>query len=843
MSYLVESAVVPPTPITLPEQVELYRLEASRQLSPQTQAALGQFMTPLPVAEFMAALSSQPVTGTVRLLDPGAGVGSLTAVFIQRLLQQQQLPEQIQADLFEIDPALESWLSQTMAACQKACAAEGTAFTNRLLTTDFVAYAVEKARFAGSLFDPQPAAYTHCIMNPPYKKIRNDSPYRQKLRQAGIETSNLYAGFLALAVKLLAPGGELAAIVPRSFCNGPYFQKFRRFFLQEMSLRQIHLFDARDKAFQDDGVLQENVILYAVRGAEQEDVLITSSADISFSGMTCREAPFTEVIRPDDPAQVIRLATTEFEASVVARIDALPCSLESLGITVSTGPVVDFRVRPDLRPLPAPDSYPLIYPAHLDSHAVKWPQPDGKKPNAIIESGKTRQWLFPNGWYTVVKRISAKEEKRRLVTAVHNPQTIPSGKVGFENHLNVFHREKRGLDRDTAVGLAIYLNSTLADLYFRVWSGHTQVNAADLRMMPYPALATLQRWGREAGDIFPSRQQTDALLEAEINRISRQEQMNPTLIQNRIDEALSILEMLGLPRSQQNERSALTLLALLDLKPEDDWSDASAPLMGITPVMVFCRDYYGRNYAPNTRETFRRQTMHQFVDAGLVVPNPDDPDRPVNSPKWVYQIETAVLHFLRQFGRENWEAELADYLKQRETLSQKYARERKMRQIPLRINQEEEILLSPGGHSQLIKAIIEQFGPRFAPGSQVLYVGDTGNKTAFFDETIFAELGLTFNTHGKFPDVVLYDAGRNWLLLIEAVTSHGPVDAKRYGELSRLFSASKAGLLYVTAFPNRRLLARYLPDISWETDVWVADSPSHLIHFDGNRFLGPYENV
>ncbi|HFQ94620.1 MAG TPA: SAM-dependent methyltransferase, partial [Anaerolineae bacterium] len=327
MSFLADTAVAPEAAINLPDQVELYRLDASRRLSRQAQAALGQFMTPLPVAEFMAGLFRQPAGGTVRLLDPGAGVGSLTAVFIHHLLRQERPPDRIEADLFEIDPVLRPWLEQTAISCQKTCAAAGVAFTGRVLTADFVAYAAERAQFAGSLFDPRPAAYTHCIMNPPYKKIRNDSAYRKKLHLAGIETSNLYAGFLALAVKLLAPGGELAAIVPRSFCNGPYFREFRRFFLREMALKQIHLFDARDKAFRDDGVLQENVILHAARGAAQGNVLITSSADISFSDMTRREAPFAELIRPADPAQVIRLAATEFEASVAARMDALPCSL------------------------------------------------------------------------------------------------------------------------------------------------------------------------------------------------------------------------------------------------------------------------------------------------------------------------------------------------------------------------------------------------------------------------------------------------------------------------------------------------------------------------------------
>jgi hypothetical protein len=308
----------------------------------------------------------------------------------------------------------------------------------------------------------------------------------------------------------------------------------------------------------------------------------------------------------------------------------------------------------------------------------------------------------------------------------------------------------------------------------------------------------------------------------------------------KLDEARRILEALDFPRAQLNERSALTLLALLDMKPETMWEDAQAPMIGITPIMDWSKTYYGAIYAPNTRETFRRQTMHQFVDAVLAVQNPDKPDRPVNSPKWCYQIEPRALALLRSFGTDVWNEQLATYKGERQGLRLRYAKERELQMIPLTIGEGKEIVLTPGKHSELIKAIIDEFGRRYAPGGKVLYVGDTGDKWGYFDVATLAQLGVTVDAHGKMPDVVIYDQARNWLLLIEAVTSHGPVDGKRHDELARLFSGATAGLIYVTAFPTRREMARYLSEISWETEVWVAEAPDHLIHFDGTRYLGPY---
>ena len=312
--------------------------------------------------------------------------------------------------------------------------------------------------------------------------------------------------------------------------------------------------------------------------------------------------------------------------------------------------------------------------------------------------------------------------------------------------------------------------------------------------------------------------------------------------ERKIREALGVLEILDFPRQQQNERSALTLLSLLNLKPADAWESASAPLIGITPMMEFFAVHYGKKYAPNTRETVRRQTVHQFVQAGMIVPNPDIPSRPTNSPKAVYQIEPSALKLLRTFGKPNWNSHLRKYMKTVESLKKLYLRERDMRRIPVELSNGQEIRLSPGGQNVLIKKVIDDFCPLFTPGGRILHVGDTETKWAYLDSDALKELGIDIEEHGKMPDVVVHHVEKNWLVLIEAVTSHGPVNPKRRQELKRLFAGSKAGIVYVTAFLTRKTMLKYLDDISWETEVWIAETPSHLIHFNGERFLGPYED-
>ena len=309
-----------------------------------------------------------------------------------------------------------------------------------------------------------------------------------------------------------------------------------------------------------------------------------------------------------------------------------------------------------------------------------------------------------------------------------------------------------------------------------------------------------------------------------------------------ITEAISILRALQLARGQLNERSALTLLALLDLTPEKRWQDASSPVMGIRAILDFCREKYERPYAENTRETFRRQTIHQFEQAGLVARNPDDPKRPINSPHNVYQVTDELLELVRDFGTPQWEDSSATFVASQEALRARFLQQRTLNRIPITTTTGETLSLSAGGQNLLIKEVIEEFCPRFVPDGKLLYVGDADKKWAFFDADYLLNLNVKVDSHGKMPDVVVHHTAKNWLLLIEAVTSHGPVDAKRHIELRELFANSTAGLVFVTTFLTRTAMKKYLTEIAWETEVWVGEAPDHLIHFNGERFLGPYED-
>ena len=502
---------------------------------------------------------------------------------------------------------------------------------------------------------------------------------------------------------------------------------------------------------------------------------------------------------------------------------------------MSTGKVVDFRVRPHLRREAGKRTQPLIYPTHFANGVVQWPKA-GKKPNALADVTATADLWMPSGCYVLVKRFSSKEERRRVVAAVFAPQTVPGDRIGFENHLNVFHAHGAGLRPVLARGLAAFLNSTFVDLYFRQFSGHTQVNATDLRSLRYPSLAALTRLGKDVPG-GSTQQELDAIVESVLGLAAMD---NPLARKRKVDEALALLKALDLPRAQQNERSALTLLALLDLRPDTPWAEAGSPLIGITPIMEFIAKHYGKTYKPNTRETVRRQTVHQFRDAGLIVANPDNPKRAVNSPKAVYQIEPEALALLRRCGTDTWRSHLAMYLKRAGTLATRYAQDREMARLPVTLPLGEKLNLTPGGQNELVKRIVEEFCPRFAPGGHIIYIGDTGEKFAVFDKDALARLGVAVDSHGKIPDVVVHRTDKDWLVLIEAVTSHGPVNPKRREELAEVFAGSSAGLVYVTAFLTRKAMVKYLGDISWETEVWVAESPGHMIHFNGERFLGPY---
>jgi len=820
------------------EQVEFFRLDASRKRNETRKAALGQYFTPAPIARMMASmLAGNP--SEVRILDAGAGIGTLLAAAVDHFLRQPCPPAAIHVTACEIDELFLPYLSDTLNLCQKQCETAGVNFSGEILNQDFISIAVDSLR--PNLFSDRSRLAVNCaILNPPYRKIHSNSTSRRLLRQVGIETSNLYSAFLALSVLLLDQGGELVAITPRSFCNGPYFRSFRKAFLEAMSLRRLHVFESRQEAFSEDDVLQENVIIHAVKGCDPTDVIVSSSLGVDDDLTAVRQVSFTDVVRPHDPQSFIHIIPDALSIQVLEQMKRFEFSLSDLDLTVSTGRVVDFRARSLLRAQPVDGTVPLIYPTHFEHGYIVWPKQQARKPNALVRSDLSESLLVPNENYVLVKRFSAKEEKKRLVAAVYDASRIKADAVGFENHLNYFHQHGKGLSLDLARGLAAYLNSSLVDWYFRLFNGHTQVNATDLRNLKYPSKEDLERLGRSIGDQFPSQGDLDTLVEKELLTLPEEStDIDPIKIRRRIDEAKGILKALGFPPAQQNDRSALTLLALLDLRPEDPWTEAKNPLRGITPMMEFFATHYGKRYAPNTRETVRRQTIHQFLEAGLVVLNPDNPERPINSGKTVYQIDGMALELLRTFGTPDWDHNLRSYLASVETLKRRYAREREMKRIPVETAPGVTVQLSPGGQNILIREIIENFAPYFTPGGRVLYIGDADEKFAYFDQEGLESLGVHVSAHGKMPDVIIYHKTKDWLVIVEAVTTHGPVDPKRRSELERLFAGCTAGLVFVTAFLDRRTLAQYLDEISWETDVWVAEHPTHLIHFNGERFLGP----
>lgn len=466
-------------------RIDSARLEVSKQLDPSRRSKLGQFMTPVAIADFMASLFTR-WPKNARLLDPGSGIGSLAAAFSEQFLINAPSGASLEAHCFEIEPLLVGHLVEHLRDIEDRFSRRGFCFSSTIHQRDFIAEASFQLGFGGQRF-------THAILNPPYKKINNDSDHRKQLRSAGIETVNLYTAFLGLTVAMVESGGEVVAIIPRSFCNGTYFRPFREFLLERTALTHIHVFESRTRAFRDDEVLQENIIIRLVRDGIQGNVTISISHDPTFSDYRNREMRFAEIVKPDDTEKFIYIPTLDVDNSS----HLFSHSLEDLGLEVSTGPVVDFRVRDHWLREPADECVPLLYTHHFRDGVFAWPRAH-KKPNALKLNEETRKWLMPRGCYTITKRFSAKEERRRLVAFVVDPDLLPQELFGFENHLNVFHVQKAGLPLDLAHGLAVFLNSTVADHYFRNFSGHTQVNATDLRAMRYPSRSMLTIFGEWA---------------------------------------------------------------------------------------------------------------------------------------------------------------------------------------------------------------------------------------------------------------------------------------------------------------------------------------------------------
>jgi adenine-specific DNA-methyltransferase len=487
-------------------QAEQNRTEALRSLDAATQSTLGQFFTPVRAAVLIASIPRLPETGQVRLLDPGAGSGMLSAALVARVLTERpNLSVHVVA--VECDPLAVPYLRKTLEACSLAGSGR---VTFDVIEDDFIMAAT------GLEADQRLVEHDLVVQNPPYAKLAASSAHRVAVRKAGVDAPNLYAAFLALGAAGLKPGGQLVAITPRSFCNGPYFGAFRSYLLDHIALDRVHVFESRSTVFAETGVLQENVIFSGTRNGIQGSVNLSISNGHEDDAAQ-RTVAYRDVVHPDDPHRFVRIATNKNDIETAEVMLALPCTLKELDLEVSTGRVVDFRSRSALLTEPMPAAHPLIYPGNLRGGGFEWPRQSIRKAQwfAPIEA-KDKDLLLPEGWYCVVKRFSAKEEKRRIVASAWSPHDAP-GPVAFENHLNVFHVKGEGLDEETARGLTVWMNSSLVDRFFRTFSGHTQVNATDLRSMRFPTRDALRRLGHGTGPVT-SQADVDHLVSAVLTK-------------------------------------------------------------------------------------------------------------------------------------------------------------------------------------------------------------------------------------------------------------------------------------------------------------------------------------
>ena len=499
--------------VELSNTLDIVRKSLNGSTCRHKRSIIGQFFTPALIARYMASLFEKE-KADVRILDPGAGTGVLFAACIETLAYRKQRPDSIKVVAYENDKQVLPYLKETIERCRVLCRETGILFQGEILAEDFISAAI--AQIDDGLFSIKAERFTHAILNPPYKKINAESVMRQALYATGIEVSNLYAAFVWLTAQMLETGGEMVAITPRSFCNGPYYRRFRVDLLDMMSIRHIHVFESRKKAFGDDNVLQENVIYYGVKGVEKPEYMLLSSSDgVDFDNTKTGTIPYDQIILPSDRDAFIHLVLSDKDSHVTERMRVFNTSLTELCLDVSTGPVVDFRTREYLRQIAGKGTMPLIYPCHFEGGFIKWPDESHKKPNAIEVSPHTKDLMVESDFYVLTRRFSAKEERRRVVAAIYDPHLINAPLVGFENHLNYFHSKGKGLQTAIAKGLALYLNSTLFDQCFRIFSGHTQVNATDLRKMRYPSRDQLLRLGSHVKHQMPDQETVDAILNKE----------------------------------------------------------------------------------------------------------------------------------------------------------------------------------------------------------------------------------------------------------------------------------------------------------------------------------------
>lgn len=815
--------------------------------------AHGQFLTPPTIARYMARQLGQ-IKNNDSLLEPAIGSGVLVCAVIERLIVEGH-PVEISITAYETDEELCALSREVLELASSEAEKHGVRIHWKVFQEDFILACLPDEQ--PSLFssnESKQRIFSHIISNPPYFKLNAEDKRVKAVYGKLNGHTNIYTLFMALSAKLLSPHGKACFIVPRSFCSGVYFSEFRRDLLKDVTPLSVHLFQSRENVFKGDDVLQENVIFCFEKLSQPQQhrywtghVTISASKDDKSleNEVISRQVSFKHFLSDHSGLLLLRLPTGILDEQILEAVDKWNGSLEKHGFQVSTGRVVPFRAKGLLKDQVEADdgTVPLLWMQNVKPYQVVYPLPRLHKPQAI--SINDPSLLIPTDNYVLSRRFSAKEDKRRLVSAPFIGEKFNFDQIGFENHLNVIFKKKGLLSISETIGLSALLNSAIIDRYFRIVNGNTQVNATELRIMPIPPLEVIKNIGEKIQKTqVDSQEKIESIVFStlwESNLLTEEFPMiqETRITMGKIEQAQEILESLGMPSAQQNEISALTLLTLAQLSEVTPWKNAKSESLRVHDILGEIKRRYGREYAENSRETVRRKVLHQFEQAGIVIRNVDDPERPTNSGLNNYVLSDLVLEVIRSYGTSKWKAKSKDFVDQQGSLLDVYQKAREQTKIPLRLAEGKVFKLSPGRHNKLEVAIVEEFSPRFAPEARLIYLGDTAKKTLVLEKDVFTKLGVSISEHGKFPDIILYDAKKNWLFLIEAVTTHGPISPKRQLELEKLFKKCKAGKIYITAFLDFTTYKKYTNDIAWDTEVWIAEMPSHLIHYNGEKFLGP----
>ncbi|RMG26995.1 MAG: hypothetical protein D6732_20605, partial [Methanobacteriota archaeon] len=756
-----------------------------------------QYFTPRKLTDFI--LNNCNIESPPRsFLDPAAGVGNLLVsliIFCVEKFSDFYKGRTIATTAYEIDKTLEQPLRDSLMVLKKYLKENYDCQLNfSIFIEDFVDSSIalleRKKSLEPYLQDTSDnGEFEAIILNPPYKKIKNNHPRLEKIKKLTGGHNNLYTAFLGLCKNLLSKNGYLIGIVPRSFTNGFYFKDFREKFLKDNALLKIFVVEERDEAFSKDQVLQENIVIFTQKKITATSVIVeTISINHSVQSLFKEQIPYENVILPED--SLICIPSTKSQVDSLLKRPSNSKSLKDLLLTVSTGQVVQHRTRKWLinpqsdhhfhlleqfgkQPI---DAYPLILANHIFPLKLNFPRKNLKKKVQFLKKDYTK-YRVPVGTYLLIRRMSTKEDNTRLICTLITKEDFPHIQyITFDNKINFIDLNAKS--KKFALGLLYYLNSNYVDNYIRAINGSTQINSTDFKYLPFPDSMTLEK----LGEIPPDQQLRINELIASWNCLKKHE------INQLVNDAIRILKDLEITYEITDEKAAIILLTLTGIKHRD-WALASSKPYTINNekndfLSIIKRAKNRFDYIFKDREEIRRKCLHHFIQQGLVIQNEDKPDRAINSSYNNYRLTPQALNAIRAFNTPEWHKKSAEFIEFKSKLTQN-KRPRNLLPVNL-INSEGKpivIEISKGKHSELQKDIVEKFtATNFVKKPIVVFVDDTG-KNKYWDQKICKKLGIEIDVHSKLPDVIIYDQEKDWLFLFEAFVTHGPIDEKRRQQL------------------------------------------------------------